>query len=101
MLQEREPTYETDHEWDGAGTLTETIVLAVARASRSDPTDVAPVNDVIDADSLNRLFEPETGGAPKAEDALLTFTLSGCYVSIDGRGRVAVYVLSEYDWSGP
>lgn len=101
MLQEREPTYEVDHEWDRAGTLTETVVMAVARASRTDPTDIPPINDVIDADSLNRLFEPRSDGSPRAEDALVTFTLSDCYVSVDGRGRVAVYVLSEYDWGTP
>jgi hypothetical protein len=38
------------------------VVLAVAEISESDPTELPPLSDVIDADALDRLFGPDHSG---------------------------------------
>lgn len=60
------------------------IVLAVAEVTGTDPTELRPLHDVIDADALDRLFHQESSGA---ETDRISFNYH-CY-------RVTVYRDSE------
>lgn len=57
--------YLTWHEFDGERSVEATIAKAVARATETSPTELAPVADAVDPDALDRLLRslPETGDA--------------------------------------
>lgn len=50
------------HADDPEAGLATDVVLAVAELSESDPTELPPLSDVIDADALDRLFGPGHSG---------------------------------------
>lgn len=64
------------------------VVLKVADALGIDPIEVDVLNDVVDPDALDRLAGDARGaGNP---EVLLSFTLSGCSVIVDGAGDIDV-----------
>lgn len=66
----------------------EAVVLAVADAKDVDPLDLEPLNDVIDSDALNEMFQPRTGESSMA--GKLNFTMGGCEVVVYSDGDIVV-----------
>ena len=70
-------------------TVTEAIVSAVADHRGTGITDLEPLNNAVDPDALNTLFEDEwanQGGISKR----MAFTYAGCEVVISSDGSVQV-----------
>ena len=79
-IEAADPTYDP--------TPSTRVILKVADALGIDPLDVELLNDVVDPDALDRLAGDVQGaGNP---EVLLSFTLSGCSVIVDGAGDVDV-----------
>ncbi|WP_423750887.1 HalOD1 output domain-containing protein [Salinirarus marinus] len=74
---------------DGDGDVGTAVVRAVAAARDVDPLDVSPLNDVVDPDALNALFESKIDGTPR-DGGTVQFTLDGCAVTVDQTGDVVV-----------
>ncbi|WP_232686356.1 HalOD1 output domain-containing protein [Halobacterium zhouii] len=65
----------------------EAVVLAVADARDTDPLDLEPLNNVIDPDALDRLFQSAGEESTVGE---LSFTMEGCEVVVHGDGDIVV-----------
>ncbi|WP_311173519.1 HalOD1 output domain-containing protein [Halobellus ordinarius] len=61
------------------------IVLAVAELSGSDPTELRPLNDVIDADALDSLFSRKH---PGSENDRVSFNYQGYRVTVYRDGEI-------------
>lgn len=59
------------------------IVAAVSERTRSDPTQLDPLYDVIDTDALEVLVAGRFTGC-------VEFQYAGCFVTVEGDGRVRV-----------
>lgn len=76
-------------DWAGPEATSDAVVAAVASAARVDPIDLEPLDDVIDADALNALFEPRSNGVVRT-GVSVHFRYHGYDVSIDGPGSIRV-----------
>lgn len=65
------------------------VVLAVADATETDALDLASLNDSIDPDCLDRLFEPKQDGTPR-EGGHVTFPFAGHHVTVHSAGKVVL-----------
>lgn len=70
------------------GNPSESVVLAVAEAKDADPLEIEPLNSVVDADALNKLFPTPVDGAQGAGE--LRFTMADCQVAVYGNGDIVV-----------
>lgn len=68
--------------------ISEQVILAVAEATGTDPTQLGPLYDVIDPDALDQLFQRRSG-LPRA-GSRVDFTMDGCEVTVHGSGKVVV-----------
>ena len=66
------------------GSVTETVVYALADAADVDPLNLTPLDASVDTDALDALF------APAARDTILAFEHDGHRVKVSGEGRVVV-----------
>ena len=66
-----------------SGRTSESVVMAVAEANDVSPIDLRPLNDVIDPDALDSLFQTGTTGE-------LTFEYEGHHVVVTDDGSVFV-----------
>ena len=87
-------TYVVRHDWDEDGSLSSTVITAVAAIRNVEPTDVDPLNEAVDPDALNTIFDNRRGGAERA-GATLSIRLNECTVTIHGDGRVVVEAPGE------
>lgn len=77
-MQGRLPVVRTEN-----GSVSETVVVAVAEARGVDPTELEPrLYDFVDPDALDSLF--------RSDDGSVAFTMAGCHVTVYGSGRVVV-----------
>jgi hypothetical protein len=65
------------------------VVRAVAAARDTDPLDVSPLNDVVDPDALDALFQSKIDGSSR-DGGTVQFALDGCDVTIESTGDVVV-----------
>lgn len=70
-------------------TPTRAVVETVAEARGCGPTDLPPLNEVVDPDALDRLFADARSGRPR-RGGHLVFHYAGCTVTVLGTGRVVV-----------
>lgn len=69
-------------------TPSEETIRAVAALKGKRPTAVGPLSTVVDPDALNQLFaEPHVF---EEEPLVVTFTMSGCHVTLQSDGRLFV-----------
>ncbi|WP_323190324.1 HalOD1 output domain-containing protein [Halostella sp. PRR32] len=87
-------TYVVHHDWDEDDSLSSTVVTAVAAIRNVEPTAIDPLNEAVDPDALNTIFENRHGGAERS-GATLTLRLNKCSVTIHGDGRVVVEAPGE------
>lgn len=66
-----------------SGRTSEAVVMAVADAKDVEPTELRPLNDVVDPDALDTLFQNGTTGE-------LTFEYEGHHVVVTDDGGVFV-----------
>jgi hypothetical protein len=69
----------------------EAVVPAIAETRGCDPTELPPLNDVLDPDALNDLFA-DTAGGHYRRDGHLTFEYTDCRVVVLGGEKVRVEV---------
>jgi len=82
------PVADVIHESDTTETPTEAVVHALATASDTDPTELAPLYSSIDTAALDQMFS-EHGGASDAS-AVLSFQVENWNVFVRGDGRIRV-----------
>lgn len=68
--------------------LSVAIALAVADATDTDVTELEPLHYTINADALDRLFEPRVNG--HRAGGSVTFAYSGCEVTVNAGGSIDV-----------
>lgn len=69
--------------------VSQRVVRAVATETETDPLELDRLFDVINPESLDALFEPTKGGAPRAAGGV-TFQYEGCAVTVYANGDVEV-----------
>lgn len=74
--------------WNHSGSAPVAIVEAVASATGQQPTEMEPLSDVIDTDSLEELFA-STRSTPR-DTGHVQFQYQGCYVQVSASGAVSV-----------
>ncbi|MDS0281204.1 HalOD1 output domain-containing protein [Haloarcula onubensis] len=74
------------------GSLSTTVVEAVAAAKGLDPLDLSPLYRVLDPDVIDAIGETTTVPAPGLE---LAFSWEGCRVCVRADGEVAVTPLDD------
>ena len=71
------------------------VLSAVAAATETDPTDLAPLTSVIDADALDALFAHRENGNRQAPGGVaVTFEYDGVQVKVREGDRVTVEPLA-------
>jgi hypothetical protein len=70
------------------GSPAESVVAAIATAAGTDPLDLPPLNDAVDADALNAIFADTRGSDQRSGS--VAFEYSGYEVTVDGDGRAMV-----------
>ena len=76
-----------DRRFDGVTSPTVAVVEALAAARDVHPTDLPPLNDVVDCTAIDRLFQLDGGpGAPR----VLSFSVGGLNVFVRDDGSVRV-----------
>lgn len=100
MTQRDTPRHEDEDRWAGIPSNTHIakiacederslslcVVEAVAEATGTDPVNMQPLSEVIDPDSLERLFE--TPNPPQR--GYIGFTFEGCNVTVSADEWIAV-----------
>lgn len=82
---DRSGVYRATYDPDGPGTVSDTVIEAIAEVAGVDPTKtVIPVADRIDPDALNALFTDDEG------ETQVTFKVCGLEVLVRSDGRVRI-----------
>lgn len=82
---DRPGVYRATYDPDGPGTVSDTVIRAIAEVADVDPTNtVIPLADRIDPDALNALFADREGKAQT------TFRVCGLEVLVRSDGRVRI-----------
>ena len=82
---DRPGVYRVTYDPDGAATISDTVIEAVAEVAGVDPTNtIIPLSDRIDPDALDALFADCEGKAQT------TFRVSGLEVLVRSDGRVRI-----------
>lgn len=83
-------TYVVKHEFGGSKELTTTLAHAISDVTGVDVTDTGfTLNDYVDPDALDRLFEPKSDGTPRLNGSV-NFTIWGYQVSIFSNGQIII-----------
>lgn len=78
------------HEGRGSGSLSMTVVTAVAKAAEADPTELPPLYEAVDPDALDKLLGGGLGRSG-GQDGYLTFTYAGYSVTVHADGEIVVH----------
>lgn len=84
---ERE-VYVVDYEETGDTELSVTVVHAVMDVTGRDPTQIH-LNDVVQPDALNGIFEDKHDGTPR-HGGHLSFVLAGCRIEVTSAGELLI-----------
>lgn len=79
---------------DRTGSISNEVVLAVARATNSDPTELDPLYEVVDPDALDQLFQPQFNGTERRGGRVM-FSIDGCEVTVHANGDIDVTPLDD------
>ena len=83
-------TYHARHEWESGAALSETVIEVVAVATDSEPTSYRPLQETIDVDSLDRLYQPRPGATMRQNGGCLSFTFGDCDITVYWDGTIDV-----------
>jgi hypothetical protein len=82
--------YVVEHDFEGSAELTTTIVHAIADVTGVDVTEASfTLNDHVDPEALNRLFEPKSDGSPRA-NGQVSFSVWDHQVTVYSHGQVRI-----------
>jgi hypothetical protein len=81
--------YRVVHDWDDPEPLSSRIVRSVSAISGDLPTDVGPIQEVMNVDALDQLFEP-TGDELRSSGMFLRFDVSDHDVTVYGDGLIVI-----------
>lgn len=87
--------YHVRHDWEGDGSLSHTIVDAVAAMQESNPEGVEALDTIVDPDALDRLFEPLHASSRRDGNSRVEFVLDGYEVRVTSNGDITVRRDSE------
>nr|WP_049903834.1 HalOD1 output domain-containing protein [Natrialba aegyptia] len=83
-----EEPYTTQYDRLDDEPLSVAVATAVATACNEDVTELEPLHYAINADALERLFEPRANGL--RSDGSVSFEYSDCLVTITADGTIQV-----------
>ena len=92
-------TYRALHDWTSHEPVSTTLIRTVAVATNRDPLTVGPLQETIDVDSINRLYEPRPGATRQPNGGCLTFTFAACDVTLYWDGTISVAPNVDHDES--
>ena len=78
---------------DGARTVTDAVVEAVAAAAGDDPLEIEPIHSVVDPDALDALLGQN--GRQRHGDVHVTFSFHGYDVTVWDYGRIQLVETGE------
>lgn len=84
----------TTHDFQRDRSISTTIVIAMSRASETEPNDLPPLYEAVDPDALDAVFA-SPGKQPGRTDVTVRFPYAGHEVSVHGDGEICVYELPE------
>lgn len=87
-----QPEYQTRHDFSTPKSLHLTVVESLAAVEEASPTEVDPLYDAVDTDSLERLFAHATARESTLSAA---FPVRGWTVTVHSDGRVLVHECAE------
>lgn len=76
--------FRTHHEWGADGSISTSVVSAVAAVTGEEPTAIEPLFEVVDPDALDQLVASVRGD----ERVSVSFLFEGCGVTIRGDGEI-------------
>ena len=82
------------HDTVESGSLSTTVVTAVAKAADAEPTDLPPLYEYIDPDALDKLLGGGLGQAG-GHDGYLTFTYADYSVTVHADGEIVVHAIES------
>lgn len=78
------------HDMQGNGSLSTTIVSALAELKQVDATSLGfALHDFVDTDALDAIFSPKLDGTPR-EDCRMEFTLQEYRVTVYSDGHIVI-----------
>ncbi len=80
--------YHSYHE-PGNGGIGTTIMDALTSISEQSPSELGPLNDVIDPDALDRLFHSQPDGRPRGS-GYIHFSIQNYEVSVHSSGHISI-----------
>lgn len=80
--------YREIHEWASSGSLSGTVVTALADFEGVESTEVEPLYETIDPDALEALFDPNRDGF--RANGRVSFSINDTNVTIHSHGEFAV-----------
>lgn len=82
--------YYVQHDFDGPAELSTTLAHAISDVTGIDVTDTGfTLNDHVNPEALDRLFEPKEDGTPRT-NGHLSFTVWGYQVTVYSNGQIAI-----------
>jgi hypothetical protein len=92
--------YTVQHDFDGAATVTTTVVHALADATGIDVTEAEfTLNDYVDPDALDRLFAPKADGTPRSVGHV-SFPVMGYQTTVYSTGQISIRPLQTQRQQG-
>ena len=85
-----------EFDWNDVESVSMTVVETVAAVTGKRPTELDPLNHVVDTDAIETLFRP-TSTSPR-NAGRLEFTYEGCVVTIKSAGLVEVRPAGHQDF---
>lgn len=62
--------------------VSEAVMLAVAAVTGREPFSLPPLGEILDTESLNRIFDTQYDGTPR-KGGRVEFSFAGCQVRVD------------------
>lgn len=81
-------TYRTCHDWKQKEAISTTVATALSEATRREPLTLRPLDQVINAEALDRLFSP--AGDSLRLHGHVTFEFEGHDVTVHGNGKIVI-----------
>ena len=87
--------YLAHHEWTSPDPLSDTLLRTVAAATGSDLLTLAPLQDTLDVDSLDGLYQPHPRSTMRQDGGCLSFTFADCAITVYWDGKIVVIPAEE------
>jgi len=82
------------HDPDDVGSLSTTVVTAVAKAASAEPMELPPLYESIDPDALDKLLGGDLGRS-REYNGYVTFGYAGHSVTVHADGEIVVHEIDR------